>query len=93
MVVVLAQPVPGIQSDLDSEDAFHFSNQQMKLRNGIFRVRRDGEPVLPANHELMAGSRVRTLKAKLAQAPDKFTPLTGSPPAHAGAPGSGQFLR
>ncbi len=82
--------IPFFQRNRPANDGFNLTNQHSDLSSGVFRVGRNGLPMLPKRHELVPRPRERAGKPKCAEFADENTPFEWSPTGHA-SPCSGRF--
>ena len=83
---IMSEAVPFFQSDLTAENKLNFSHHYSDLRDGILVIEGDGQSFLPVDHELMTASRIRSSKAKSAQASNEIASPTRCQPAHGQVP-------
>ncbi len=70
------------------QDFCNFPKHHAELRHSVFWIGWNCEAMLSKNNELMAGAGKGTIETQQPHAPDKLTPLTRRPRAHASAPDS-----
>ncbi len=81
-------PVPFCQLDGPPDNGFNLSQQHPQLGNRIFNIGWYRQPEVFVDHELMTGSRKRSLESDFAERLYKIPSLTRLPTAHDPAPNS-----
>lgn len=73
------QGIPFLQRNGSAQNGFNLPDQHAELRNGVFRIGRDGLLVLAQDQKLVARAGIGTVEAPGAEFAEELAPFKWSP--------------